>query len=53
MEEKYNTSEILNAVEKILQSSKNDKKEEELNSNKLPSDTIRIITQAENYIKKD
>ena len=52
MEEKYNTSEILNAVEEILQSSKNDK-EDELNSNKLPSDTIRIITQAENYIKKD
>jgi hypothetical protein len=52
MEEKYNTSEILNAVEKILQNSKNDK-DEKLDTNKLPTDTIRIITQAENYIKKN
>jgi len=52
MEEKYNTSEILNAVEKILQNSKNDKNKK-LDTDKLPTDTIRIITQAENYIKKN
>jgi|TARA_B110000444_G_C18548320_1_gene459053 hypothetical protein len=52
MEEKYNTSEILDAVEKILKNSKNNK-DEKLDANKLPSDTVKIITQAENYIKKN
>ncbi len=55
MEKEFNTSEILEAVNLLLES--NNKKEEIVKNKNLvfseiPPNTENLITQAENYLKK-
>tara|TARA_B100000579_G_scaffold90092_1_gene71039 strand:+ start:339 stop:509 length:171 start_codon:yes stop_codon:yes gene_type:complete len=56
MEEKFNSSEILNAVEEILNKKKdkieNIKKNPKIIKNIVPIDTENIILQAEKFLKK-
>jgi len=51
VEENYNTIEILKAIEEILK--KKVTSEKKKNSYLLPSDTLKIIAEAENHIKKN
>tara|TARA_Y100000590_G_scaffold464983_1_gene635876 strand:+ start:666 stop:842 length:177 start_codon:yes stop_codon:yes gene_type:complete len=58
MEEKFNTSEILDAIDYLLKKEKiktliSNKEFRKETSNILPKDTEKIISQAEKFIKKN
>ena len=58
MEEKFNTNEILDAIDYLLKKEKiktliSNKEFRKETSNILPNDTEKIISQAEKFIKKN